>query len=120
MIFNSTDFLARLQNGENADSIAAQFTEALNKAQKDYKAKQEADRLAKEAAIAKREKQMTYAKKTADAINEMFAACWPDCAEEYHVKGEDIIDITESILKTHKLTTNVDKVFSDFFKAFDI
>lgn len=36
---NSNDLLARLANGESADALAKEFTDALNAAQKEYETK---------------------------------------------------------------------------------
>ena len=93
-MFDNNDFLVRLQNGETAEQIAASITEALNKAETAYKAELEADRLAKEAEVAKRANLQSHAQKVADA---MFADCWPEYAGA-EIKAEDIIDISEMVI----------------------
>ena len=96
-MFDSNDFLVRLQNGETAEQIAASITEALNKAETAYKAELEADRLAKEAEVAKRANLQSHAQKVADAMNAMFEDCYPEY-DGARIKAEDIIDINEMIV----------------------
>lgn len=131
-MFDSNDFLVRLQNGETAEQIAASITEALNKAETAYKAELEADRLAKEAEIAKRTNLQSHAQKVADAMNAMFADCWPEYAGA-EIKAEDIIDISEMVIglgsmfqkaktsvpvrKVKVIKSNADEAIADFLNS---
>lgn len=131
-MFESNDFLVRLQNGETAEQIAASITEALNKAETAYKAELEADRLAKEAEVAKRANLQSHAQKVADAMNEMFADCWPEYGGA-EIKAEDIIDISEMVIglgsmfqkaktsapvrKVKVIKSNADEAIADFLNS---
>ena len=131
-MFDSNDFLVRLQNGETAEQIAASITEALNKAETAYKAELEADRLAKEAEVAKRANLQSHAQKVADAMNAMFEDCWPEYADA-KIKAEDIIDISEMVIglgsmfqkaktrapvrKVKVIKSNADEAIADFLNS---
>ena len=97
-MFNETDFLTRLQNGETAEDIAASISAALNEAEKTYNAQLEAERAAKEAKEAQTNKVKAHAQKVANAVNEMIDECYSEYASN-PITADEVLEIVESVVK---------------------
>lgn len=97
-MFNETDFLTRLQNGETAEDIAASISAALNEAEKAYNAQLEAERAEKEAKEAQANKVKAHAQKVANAVNEMISECYPEYSSN-PILADEVLDIIESVVR---------------------
>ena len=111
-MFNEKDILARLQNGEDAQAIANEMADMINKANKMY-----ADELAKaeEAKRAEEQKKALELQKTADLQNilDQFAAWF---AQYYGIEealsADQVMEWVDSIQDTLHLLGNLDKMMA--------
>ena len=74
---NSNDLLARLANGESADALAKEFTDALNAAQKEYETK------------SKDEEKLTDFSVVVDAMISYFKKWHPDLTDWDQVVADE-------------------------------
>ena len=89
---NSNDLLARLANGESADALAKEFTDALNAAQKEYETK------------SKDEEKLADFSVAIDAMLKYFKKWYPDLTDWNQViadEGElkDMLEGVESLVE---------------------
>ena len=112
------DFLSRLQNGENVETIADEITKSLNEANRQYLKEQEFN----EKEAAKRE----IAEELADLMMELlnyydfdFAACYGE-----KIDSKAILEMFDSLVPILKLAANVnvdnkkDNPIEEFLKNF--
>lgn len=82
-MFKVEDILARLQNGENADDIAKEMTDALNDANDQFQKEEEAKKAAAEAAKGKELQKLADLQTIIDLMHDF-------CIEYYCENDEDI------------------------------
>lgn len=124
---NYDEILSRIQKGENAEDIVKEFTDNINKAQAEVRAKEEA----KKAENAKSKKKDEIAVAIAHAMNEYIAISGIDAEK---LRGAEVRELLDQILpvidsfknikvhvsknapKVQAKLKSVDDIFSDFFK----
>jgi len=89
------DILTRLRNGENADAIATELTNAMNSALEAHKAEVAAKEA--EAARAKREAEQLEEEKLDYFVD--IVDCIVDFIKTYFVKSEDMMEIIDKFAK---------------------
>jgi hypothetical protein len=103
----TAEFLARLQAGETADSLAAELTKAINDANKEnerLKAEAEAKRKADEAAEFRARE---LARDKAEAVDSLLIAL-ENIVAVWHL-GDDLIEVIEHI-NPDELVQEMDKI----------
>ena len=125
---NYNDIVARIKKGEDPEAIVKEFTENMNKAQKEIAAEAEAARVSE----AKSKKMDEISMAIAHALNEYaIVAGIPDVK----LRGAEVRSILDEFLpvieqfknvKVHvtkaepKKAKSIDDVFADFFKSMGI
>lgn len=94
---NSNDLLARLANGESADALAKEFTDALNAAQKEYETK------------SKDEEKLADFSVAVDAMLGYFKKWYPDLTDWDQVVADeaDLKDMIEGVESLVELVVSV-------------
>lgn len=94
---NSNDLLARLANGESADALAKEFTDALNAAQKEYEAKSKDEEKLQDFSVA------------VDAMLDYFKKWYPDLTDWDQVIADeaDLKEMLESVESLVELVVSV-------------
>ena len=125
---NYNDIVARIKQGEDPEAIVKEFTDNINKAQKEVAAEAEATK----ASEAKSKKMDEISMAIAHALNEYaVVADIPDVKlrgaevrsilDEYLPVIESLKDIKVHVAKVNpKKTKSIDDVFADFFKDLGI
>lgn len=131
-MYNTSDILARLQNGETLEEIVAQFTDAVNEASVTYDKQMEEAAKAKEAA--EHEAMLdAAAEDVADAIWTFVKLAHPELpmSEADRLTGAEVRQMIEQMTPMMNLLTrkpkvvrvkakSADEAFSDFFKMFGL
>ena len=125
---NYNDIVARIKKGEDPEAIVKEFTDNINKAQKEVAAEAEAAK----ASEAKSKKMDEISMAIAHALNEYAVVAGIPDVKLRGAEGRDILDeflpVIESLkdIKVHvakgnpKKTKSIDDVFADFFKDLGI
>lgn len=113
-MFNEKDILARLQAGEDVQTIANEMTDAINAANATYLAEkkvEEEKKAAEEAAIAKAKEKKAHKTEGLTAIIQLLCE-W--LVENYSDEGEDPEAIKEAIaaLNVEELVDSIDEFIS--------
>jgi len=115
------DILARLQKGESADAIAKEFTDALNKANEQYKKTVDAG------------KKKIAAKRIEDALDDYFSTFWPEALElDEPIELDKFVELLDSLAELFIELGKLDQVtfakpkaklgdpLSDFLRSHDL
>ena len=136
-MFNEKDILARLQNGEDAQTIADEFAKVINNANKiyaDQKAKEEAERKAKEKAEKEKVQKTRELQDILDDLSHWYSKYYNIDSADMDIKAEDVIQMADEIvslsdglsavfgIKPGKANVkikkgNADSVINDFLKS---
>ena len=123
-MFNKAEILARLQNGDTVDAIAAEMTEALNAAHNDYieETKRMEEERAKEEQQKKEEDRKAGAKRQAiammvDALIDYIVADGGDEDLVRELRKVDIDYVMDSIDELMELSKSLSKLRSLEFKV---
>lgn len=119
-MYNTSDILARLQNGETMEEIVAQFTDAVNEANATYN-KQMEDEAAAQKAAEHEAKLDAAAEGVADAIYNFAKLANPDLDWDnaHRMTSAEVREIMDQMLPLFNLVTSKPKVIRVKAKSAD-